>query len=400
MSGGTPGRSHDRASVRSAPPFLGLLLLLFVVSWPTVGRSQSRTPDGFAIPEPGAVFTFPRDHGSHPEYKIEWWYLTGHLFASNAVSPGHSRRFGFQATFFRRSAPRADTPGAGSTNFGTDQLYLAHMALLDVASGRFLHEERLNRDGWDAGSDTNSLDVHNGNWSLRLIAPPTVRLELNGGIRADARFQLTLVPSKPLVRFGTNGVSRKAAEPSAASHYLTFPRLAAQGNVSLGGENFAVSGQAWMDHEISSSQLGAGQVGWDWTCLQFDDGREIMAYRMRRQDGTTDPFSTLAWVDREGNKTHQNATEFKLEALANWTSPRTRAVYPGKLRLTTRDPATGRLRSFTLEPLAVDQELAGGFGGIPYWEGACRVRDESGAEIGQAFLEMTGYAGHLRETLQ
>lgn len=376
------------------------LVLSFGWNCLPVARAQSRTPDGFPLPEPGVRFNFPRDHGSHPDYKIEWWYVTGHLFASNSVTAGKPRRFGFQATFFRRAAPIVEGLTAGSTHFGTRQLFLAHMALLDVATGRFRYEERINRDGWDAASDTNSLAVRNGNWSLRLADSATTQLELTGSLHADARFRLTLVPRKPLVIFGTNGVSRKAAEPWAASHYLTFSRLSTRGNLSVDRESFEVTGEAWMDHEISSSQLGEGQVGWDWACVQLHDGREIMTYRMRRRDGTTDQFSTLAWVDATGKTSHQNANDFKFEPLGHWKSPHTQAVYPAKVRLTTLDPGTGRRRAFTLAPLVADQELRGGVGGIPYWEGACRVRDEAGAEIGQAFLEMTGYAGNLRGPLE
>ena len=363
--------------------------------------------DGFALPQPGTRFVFPRDHGSHPEFKIEWWYLTGHLETTNH-QPATPRRFGFQATFFRRAAPHSKEPGVPSESFASDQLHLAHMALLDGQTGQFHHEERLNRRGWDADSATNTLAVRNGNWSLRLnpssTASPTASstevFQLHGSIRAEVRFSLQLTPVKPLVVFGTNGISRKAAESWASSHYLTYPRLATHGTVQVGTTTFEVRGTAWMDHEISSSQLGAGQVGWDWACLQLNDGRELMAYRMRRADGTTDPFSTVAWIDRDGRTIHQPADRFSFTPEGVWQSPQTRAEYPAKIRLSSVDPETGKLRVFRLEPLAPDQELAGGLGGIPYWEGACRVLDSTGTEIGQAYLEMTGYAGSLRSTME
>lgn len=379
-----------------------LLTWLGLIARPSIG-AELRSIDGFALPQPGAAFTFPRDHGSHPEFKIEWWYLTGHLQATN-VPDGSSRRFGFQATFFRRAAPRtagtAAQSGGQSPSFGTDHLHLAHMALLDLKQGSFLHEERLNRQGWDAYSATHTLDVRNGNWTLRLTDPATQQMELQGSIRADAKFGLTLAPAKPLVRFGSNGVSQKAAESWAASHYLTFPRLRTQGTVTVGAVPYAVTGEAWMDHEISSSQLGAGQVGWDWACIQFHDGRELMAYRMRRSDGTTDPFSTLAWIDRDGHVVHQSPDSFSFQPAGTWTSPRTRATYPARIRLTALDPSNRRKRAFLLEPWLADQELVGGLGGVAYWEGACRVLDDAGAEIGQAYLEMTGYAGNLRSTME
>jgi predicted secreted hydrolase len=357
------------------------------------------TSEGLAVPRPGARFVFPRDHGSHPEFGIEWWYLTGHLESAQG------RRWGYQATFFRRAAPRTSPEAAVATSasFGTGQVYLAHMALLEVATGRFVHQERLNREGWDAGASTNQLEVRNGNWWLRqedaasADAGPVLRL--SGGIRAEAAFGLTLVPAKPLVVFGTNGVSRKAAEPTAASHYLTFTRLKTTGELVQDGLRHEVTGETWMDHEFSSSQLGAGQVGWDWACLQLADGREVMAYRMRRTDGSTDPFSTLAWIDREGNVQQVGAEQFRWEAVGTWRSPGTGAEYPAGVRLTTRDPGTGREVVFRVEPLVANQELTGAIGGIPYWEGACRVRDEDGREVGRAFLEMTGYAATMQGKL-
>ncbi|HTJ79896.1 MAG TPA: lipocalin-like domain-containing protein [Rariglobus sp.] len=352
--------------------------LVSVCIFAVLARSQTplTTADGFAVPQPGHVFSFPRDYGSHPDFKLEWWYLTGHLFEKDG------RRFGYQATFFRSAAPDKST-----------QLYLAHMALVDVKTGKFYYQERLNREGWDASASTTILDVHNGPWSLRMTDPATAHMELNGGVQAEAAFALTLAPEKPLVIFGDGGVSRKGAESTAASYYLTFTRLRTAGTVTLGGSALEVTGESWMDHEISSSQLGAKQVGWDWLSIQFNDDREIMFYRLRLRDGTADPASSLTWVDAAGRT---QKSDFKWEVIDSWKSPSTGAVYPSRVRLTTTDPATHHLASFTLEPLVQDQELAGRLGGIPYWEGACRVLDESGRAVGSAYLELTGYAKDLK----
>jgi len=367
------------------------LLLLALVK--TGAQDTTKTTDGFSLPQPGHVFSFPRDHGSHDDFKIEWWYITGHLFGDGG------RRFGFQATFFRSAGSATNPPGTGNPGFGHDQLFLAHMALLDVQSGTFLHQQRLNRDGWDAFSATNGLDVRNGNWSLRMTDTHRETMELRGSFGNGASLQLALEPRQPLVVFGQNSVSRKAAEPSAASYYLTFPRLHATGQVRQDTETNRVDGEAWMDHEISSSQLGTEQTGWDWCCLQFKDGREIMAYRMRRKDGSQDPYSTIAWVATNSVVTHLPSAEFKIETVRKWKSPVTGAVYPVSIRLQTRDPQAGRPVSFLLEPLADNQELSGN-GGVAYWEGACRIRDDAGREIGSAFLELTGYAGDLEKSLR
>jgi predicted secreted hydrolase len=346
-----------------------LLLFLILTPW----LPAQTTTDGFALPQSGRVFVFPRDHGSHPEFRTEWWYVTGHLDSKD----GH--RFGFQVTFFRQ-ARREDGK--------TLQLHLAHAALLDVQSGRFLHEERLNRVGWDAASSDTTLAVQNGNWSLKLDES-TQRLHIAATVKGEALLQLELEAVKPLVVFGKDGVSRKGASPTAASHYLTWPRLKTSGMVKLGALEHAVTGEAWMDHEFSSSQLEAGQVGWDWAAVQLKDGREIMVYRMRRKDGTLDAASTLAVVERDGKVRHLASDAFVWEVLGTWKSPRNGAVYPTHVRIRFEGEA------LELKPLVADQEQDGDITRLPYWEGACDVLDSHGQIAGRAFLELAGYAGDL-----
>jgi len=386
-----PGNSAR--SLRS--PFFALFALSLALSQDAAELIlPTTTDDGFAVPQPGHQFEFPRDHGSHPEFKIEWWYVTGHLFGE------HDRRFGFQATFFRRAGPSARNDYAGATGsplFGDREIHLAHMALVDVQGKRFFQEERLNRKGWDAGSVTNTLAVWNGNWSLRLGTNTNRSMSLEGSIRHEASFALKLTPIKPLVVFGENGVSRKGASPSAASYYLTFPRLEVAGTVTIDGQEQTVGGQAWMDHEISSSQLDNDQAGWDWASLQLNDGREIMAYRMRKLDGGTDPFSQLAWVDAEGKVTQFTSAQFNWTAEKIWRSPKTGGEYPVQVKLTTTDPVTNKPVTYTLKPFLLEQELSGALGGIAYWEGACRVLNEEGEDVGSAYLELAGYVGRLSD---
>lgn len=360
---------------------------------------------GFEIARPGRHFKFPQDHASHPSFSIEWWYVTGHL------NTGATQPFGFQATFFRRATTpvqataSTNAPPGSDTNFGHSQIFLAHMALTDPNTGQFWHRERIARDGWDAWARTNILDVRHGNWSFQLRDPvspsPTLGsshelFQLRGTVGPNTALDLQLAPAKPRVLFGTNGVSRKAADPAAASHYITYTRLDVRGQLTLDSKVLPVTGQAWFDHEFSSSQLGEGQVGWDWASIQLKDGREIMAYRMRRSDGSTDPYSTLAWIDQSGNVLHYDARDFQWETLARWKSPVSGASYPTRVRLRLMDPKTQRPWSLVLNPRVANQELRGDVGGIAYWEGACRVEDDSGAEIGNAYLELTGYDGNLR----
>ncbi len=383
----TPAKKHLLAT--------RLVAAALLLGWMSGAAEIPRlTADGYAVPQPGRYFVFPRDHGSHPEFAIEWWYITGHLTAAD------QSQFGFQATFFRRAlVPPGLTNASSSASFGSSQIYLAHMALVNPGTGKFIFQEKLNRDGWDAYASTNTMDVRNGNWSLRLVSPQAGRPEfyqLQGTVAAEVAFALKLIPRKPLVIFGTNGVSRKAADPRASSHYLTFPRLSAAGTLTLNETNQAVAGEAWMDHEFSSSQLGAGQVGWDWLSLQLFDGRELMAYRLRRQDGSTDPFSTVAWIDLAGKVVQIGPDQFNWSVCAHWQSLQSGADYPSLVRLQAINPATSRPESFMVQPLVADQELTGKLGGVGYWEGACRVLDENKTVIGRAYLELTGYGESLR----
>ena len=225
-------------------------------------------------------------------------------------------------------------------------------------------------------------------------------MHLRGSVLAEARWSFTLKPAKPHVIFGENGVSRKGDAETAASLYITFPRLQLEGTIDWQGRTLSVSGQAWMDHEISSSQLDEDQEGWDWASVQLDDGREIMMYLMRTSAGTADRWSRLYWIDEEGNMTTGSIDQFRWQATDSWLSEKSGARYPQDFRLRTRDPATGEDIQLRLKPVTADQEIVGKIGGINYWEGACDVLDESGESIGQAYVELAGYDGQLSDRLK
>ena len=347
-----------------------------------------RTEEGFRIPTVNPEFSFPRDHGSHSDFRIEWWYITGHL------RDAADQRFGFQATFFRYSMTTnvpVETPA-----FGTNQLFMAHMALTDVDGKQFYHEERLNRDGWDASASVADLDLVNGNWSLRRTDGEA--MVLHAGIHTDVRFELMLEPVQPRVVFGKDGLSRKGAEFSACSWYITFPRLRVSGDLELNGETVSVTGEAWMDHEISSSQLGREQVGWDWLSVRLKDGSALMVYILRDAAGRPDPHSTLAWIDAGGQLHHMGPDRFSWSAEGSWTSPETGAAYPIDITLRGERP-DGPPFVFKVRPLLRRQELVGKLGGISYWEGACDVF-ENNKPIGEAYMELTGYHESLKENLK
>jgi hypothetical protein len=366
------------------------LLLLLMCSW----QVHAVTHDGYSIPEEGHHFTFPRDYGSHNDFKIEWWYITGHLFTKEG------ERFGFESTFFRSAGKTSSLKLHNEKNSPQDStIFLADMALLDVNKKKFSYQRRLNRRGWNASASSETLDLENGNWSLIIKDKEKGIMNLIGSIQGDIVFQLKLTPVKQLVFFGKNAVSRKGEDPTALSYYMTFPRLHVEGIVQLGEQEKKVSGEAWMDHEISSSQLSSNQVGWDWCSLQLKDGREIMAYRMRLKDGSQDPLSTLTWIDAQGKLTEYEGKDFRIEPLGNWKSPITHNIYPIPIRVYTVDPTNNKMISFTLVPLLENQELVGSRG-LSYWEGACRVLDEKKQEVGSAFLELTGYDTKFQKNLR
>ena len=352
------------------------------------------THEDFSIPQEGYHFSFPRDYGSHDDFKTEWWYITGHLFTDKG------KRLGFESTFFRTAfKPSLEGQRKKQNNFDDQTIFFADMALLDVKQQQFLYQRRWNRNGWDAFASEKKLDLQNGNWSLVMNDSIKNIMTLSGSIRGDASFQLTLTPQKPLVIFGKNSVSRKGDDPTALSYYMTFPRLQVEGTLLNGTQQEHVHGEAWMDHEVSSSQLASNQVGWDWCSLQMKEGREIMAYRMRRTDGTQDPFSTLTWIDPEGKLTAFSGKEFSMEPVRYWKSQVTHNGYPISMRLHTIDPKNNQPVTFLLVPLAENQELVGN-NGLSYWEGACRVLDQSNQEVGSAFLELTGYDKRFQKNLR
>jgi predicted secreted hydrolase len=359
-------------------------------------ESDLQNAEGFALPKAGFKPQFPRDHGAHPSFKLEWWYVTGHL--SDEAGMFH----GFQVTFFRRATTRGSNRPS-SPLFDDSELHLAHTALLDAGQKSFVHDERVNRRGWDADARPDRLDIRNGNWILRAEFPeePDSPILLDGRIRGTHHLKLRLSPTKPLVVFGENGVSKKGSSPSAASYYLTYPRLHAEGHIIRNNRPLLrVNGSAWMDHEISSSQLDPGQVGWDWLGIQMDDGREIMVYVLRKADGTPDPASKLTWIGVDGGLRAFGTDTFRLRAKGLWKSPLSASTYPGGLILECRDPESGAQRTFEIVPRFSAQEITSKLGrALSYWEGACELRENS-VRKGNAYMELTGYGTAMTEVLK
>jgi predicted secreted hydrolase len=343
---------------------------------------------------PGYHYEFPRDHFNHPNYQTEWWYYTGNL----AGTDGH--RFGFELTFFREGVSRPDVGGPAAPVSGeqkspwdVNDVYLAHLALSDLDGGRFYHTQRLNRAGPGlAGADLSSRRIWNGNWQVHFEeaggnVQPVQSLQ---AVCDEFTLQLVMRSAKPPVVNGVNGVSQKAAAPGQASHYISYTRLEALGTLSVGGKMLDVSGLAWMDHEFFTHQLTAEQTGWDWFSVQLATGDELMLYRLRRKDGTGDPFSAGTYVDVRGAARHLSASEFTVEPGTRWTSPATGARYP--MHWTLRVPSLGL--TLDASTLLENQELASEGSSWPtYWEGAIELHGTAHdlPASGTGYLEMTGY---------
>ncbi|HSD75580.1 MAG TPA: lipocalin-like domain-containing protein [Steroidobacteraceae bacterium] len=331
----------------------------------------------FALALDARPFEFPRDHGPHREFRHEWWYLTGHLDAEAG------QRFGFELTFFRYAIAPGKRPAAEASEWRATQIYVAHFAITDVSRGQFYFNERRDREALQlAGAEAQPPRVWLQNWTLRLDG---TQWQLSAG---DARYalHLTLVPAGAPVLNGEEGLSRKSAEPGAASYYYSIPVLTARGELTRGSESVPVRGTAWLDREWGSGALARDQAGWDWFALQLQDGSALMFYALRKRGGTRDPFSAGTWVDANGARRALASADLDIEVLDHWRSPRGGA-YPARWRL--RQPALGL--ELELKPVLADQEL----GTTPrYWEGAVDVSGTRGPKriAGRGYVELTGYA--------
>jgi predicted secreted hydrolase len=328
---------------------------------------------------PGYRYEFPRDHFDHPDFRTEWWYYTGN------VKSADGRRFGFELTFFRQAVNRDP---AKTKPWDVRDLYLAHLALSDLDGSEFYHAERTNRAGPGiAGISAADGRIWNGNWQIQWQG---VEQKMQA---VDARFELrlSLRSEKPPVINGENGVSQKAEGPGRASHYISLTRLVANGRIGVGGKNFDVTGVAWMDHEFFTHQLESNQVGWDWFSVQLDNNTELMLFRIRRRDGSTDPYSAGTFVDPQGTSTHLRSSDFTLQPLGEtWTSSVTKAAYPIRWKITVLRLGI-ELEAKTPLP---SEEMTSYAQMFPsYWEGAVTFTGEKQRQtlLGVGYLEMTGY---------
>lgn len=364
------------------------------------GQGVAQAAAGYPAVVPGRALAFPRDHGAHPDYRTEWWYITGWATDDAGVERG------FQLTFFRVRTQVGET---SASRFAPTQLLLAHAAIADRAEGRLLHAERAERRLEPlVGYGEAHTDVRVRDWSLHWH-DDRYRARIDAG---DFALALDFVPAGPPLANGRDGYSQKAPDPLNASYYYSRPQLAVSGTLAVRGTKVAVRGRAWLDHEWSSEILPEGARGWDWIGINLADGGSLMAFRLR--DGAEGAlWGAATWRDADGRTRLLGPDEVRFEPLRRWRSPRTGARYPVEWRVVLgRGDAVRRLR---LRPLMDDQELdSRASTGAVYWEGAVRVEEEGGGasaeeadasagnreavsrDIGRGYLEMTGYADRLR----
>ncbi len=344
-----------------------------------VVRAQQASFAQALAPQP---LEFPRDQGPHPDYRQEWWYLTGNLDAADG------ERFGFELTIFRfalaADAPEptlvGSQPGAKLSAWRTRQVYLGHFAVTDVARHRFRFAVKRARGALGlAGAQAEPFRVWVGNWQIG-----------QDSLQAAGQGYALSLTTRPLMRpvlNGERGLSRKSGEPGNATYYYSIPRISVAGTMVTDGRPLRVHGLAWLDREWGSGSLGPRQSGWDWFGLQLGDGSCLMFYFLRDRGGGEDPYSAGTWIDSANHARPLSRSDVRLQVLDYWTDARG-ARYPSRWRLVM--PATGL--DVTVHPVLADQELVTS---PRYWEGAVDVSGtRAGRQVaGRGYVELVGYAG-------
>ena len=319
----------------------------------------------------GLALQFPRDHGAHPDFRTEWWYVTGALDLPR-------KDIGFQLTFFRVRSGFAE---ALASPIAASQILFAHAAVTSP-DDKLLHADRAARANLGAGFSTIDCDVHIGAWQMQRNASDVFKLKAQD---AQFAFDFSLVPTQPKMLHGDAGFSQKGARAELASYYVTWPQLQVEGSIALDGKLQRATGKAWFDHEWSSEVLGESDVGWDWLGINLNDGGALMAFRIRDAAGAT-VFAHATLRDAAGRTQIWSGREVQFKALRKWRSARG-TEYPVETELRF-SPHIIRTK-----PTIDDQELSTRRPApVTYWEGLVQAE---GTLTGRGYLELTGYAGKI-----
>lgn len=321
---------------------------------------------GFAMPQRGVALSFPQDHGAHPAYRIEWWYLTANLKGADG------KDYGAQWTLFRSALAPEDKPG-----WQSPQLWMGHAALTTPST--HYSAERVGRGGiGQAGVGLAPFAAAIDDWNMTSKAAPKAdplsALAVTAGGEGFS-YRLDLVARGPLVRQGEQGYSVKSAQ-GQASYYYSQPFYAVTGTITVAGKDMAVTGQAWFDHEWSSQPLAQDQTGWDWFSFHFDDGAKLMGFRLR---DAGEGFTSATWINADGQPEPQPPGALVVTPLA-WADVKGHRV-PVQWRVAL--PAKGL--EVTTAAVNPDAWMATQ---VSYWEGPVRI---AGSHPGRGYVEMTGY---------
>jgi predicted secreted hydrolase len=318
---------------------------------------------------------FPRDHGRHDGFKLEWWYFTGNLRDVTG------RRFGYQLTFFRSAFAPQSTKR--TSPWAMTDIYFAHAAVSDIEGKQFLYKDRLQRarPGLAYASDQ-TMDVALLDWSAALDQDT---IHLKTAVK-DFAIDLKCDQGRGPILEGPGGVNTKGRAPGEASYYYSMTRLKTTGTLTIGGKSYAVDGRSWMDHEFSSDAMAPNQTGWDWMGLQLADGTDLMIYRMRDKNGSTDYLSGTR-ITSDGQPHYLSARQLTLTGDSPWKSPASGASYPQRWTVGILG-----MSSLTVTSEMPGQELiTNASTKVTYFEGAASVTDDHGKPAGEGYLEMTGY---------
>ncbi len=329
-------------------------------------------------------FNFPEDFGSHDTFKSEWWYYTGNVF------DGNGRQFGYQLTFFRNALSTVVAQEVRSSEWATDQIYLAHFSLTDAENNRHYQFETMSRGAVGlAGAKTDAnFEVWLYDWSVEQIDLDTFKIHAE---KDDISIELVLTDKKGVVFHGNMGLSQKGPQTGNASNYFSQTRLETNGIITIGEEDYSVVGFSWMDHEFGTSALGAGQIGWDWFSIQLDSNMEIMYFQIRDSEGNISPYSSGSFIGPDGIIENIGKGDIQLEVLDYWNTsdgyeyPSGWLIKSEKMKL-----------ELTIEPVMRDQENNFFF---RYWEGSVKISGYIDNEPvnGYGYVELTGYAQSMED---
>ena len=338
--------------------------------------------EGYAQAIDARDFVFPQDHGPHPGFRNEWWYITGNLDGEDG------RRFGFELTIFRFSlTPPDSASSADESAWRSNQVYIGHFAITDGGERQFHVAHRYSRGSVGlAGAQADPFHVWLDNWNIQAAEGISKNWQLHAS-DDDVALDLILEPLKAPVLNGIDGLSQKAATSGNASYYYSITRLQTAGTIRINDEEFTVSGMSWLDREWGSSALSREQEGWDWYALQLSNGSDLMFYNLRRNDGSQDVHSAGTLTLADGQSVYLSRDDLIIEVLDTWQSPRG-GRYPIAWRI---EIPQYKLR-LTVDPVLDAQELVTT---VRYWEGAVDVSGEQDGALvtGRGYVELTGYAG-------